>query len=319
MAAARPTSVIVALVANAGAAATKFVAFAFTGSSSMLSEAVHSVADTSNQVLLLVGHARARKPADPQHPFGHGRESYFWALLVAVLLFFGGSVISLREGYTRLRDPHEISSLGWAMAVLVVSLVLEAFALGKAVETANRTRRGSWWDYVRQTKDPENVVVLLEDSAACIGLLVALVGVGAASITGDPRYDAAGSLVIGGLLAVVAAVLAREMKSLLIGEAVSPGAAADVEEVLRLDPRVGSVVDIRTMALGAESILVTAHLDMQPDLSLVHIEQALAEIHHRIRGVLGPRTIVYLEPSGSRDAATPPSARRQRGSPDRWS
>ncbi len=297
MARTHPTSVVAALVANAGAAVAKLVAFAFTGSSSMFSEAVHSVADTSNQVLLLVGHARARRRPDPQHPFGHGRDGYFWALLVAVLLFFGGAVISLREGYTRLRHPHEISSLGWAIAVLVVAFVLEAFALGKAVETANRTRRGTWWDYVRQTKDPENVVVLLEDSAACFGLIVALIGVAAASLTGDPRYDAAGSLVIGVLLAIVAAVLAREMRSLLIGEAASSTDVAELKRLVRADQRVDSLLDLRTMTLGAQSILVTARLEMRPQLTLAQAEEALANIRDAVRDVLGPRTIVYLEPT----------------------
>jgi cation diffusion facilitator family transporter len=216
-------AIVAAFLANAGIAVAKFVGFAFTGAASMLAEAVHSVADTSNQGLLLLGGRRARRPATEQHPFGFGRERYFWSFVVAVVLFTAGALFALFEGEEKLRHPHELESAGWAVGILVVAVVLESFSLRTAVrESAHVKGEQSWWGFVRHAKVPELPVVLLEDVGALCGLVFALTGVGLAEVTGNPRFDALGSLAIGLLLAVIAIILAMEMKSFLIGEAAPP-------------------------------------------------------------------------------------------------
>src|SRR3954468_22304636 len=216
-------AIIAAFLANLGIALAKFVAFLITGSASMLAESIHSVADTGNQGLLFLGRKRSRKAPTEEHPFGFGTERYFWAFIVALVLFTLGSLFALYEGVQKLVDPKALDSPIWAFSVLGIAIVLEGLSLRTAHHEADPTRQGrTWWRFIRTTKSPELPVVLLEDVGALVGLLFALIGISLAEITGNPRWDALGSIGIGLLLGVIAVILAIEMKSLLIGEAVTP-------------------------------------------------------------------------------------------------
>lgn len=292
----RPVAVVFALFANLGIAVAKFFAFAFTGSGALLAEGIHSVADTANQGLLLLGHHRARRPADELHPFGYGQERYFWAFLVAVMLFAVGALFSLWEGIERIRHPHEIESLAWAIGVLTVAIGLESIALTKAMQEANREREGSWWHYIRTTKKPENAVVLLEDAAAQAGLVIALTGVLLAHFTGEARWDAAGSIGIGIVLAFVAVVLAVEMRSLLIGEAADEDEVEVIHEVLAGHPEIARVVELRTMHLGPTKILVAAHLEIADDRPAGEVARILDEAERRLAERLPRKVETYFEP-----------------------
>jgi cation diffusion facilitator family transporter len=213
-------AILAAFLANLGIALVKFVAFLFTGAASMLAESIHSVADTGNQALLALGGRSGRRAPTAEHPFGFGRERYFWAFLVAVVLFTLGSLFALFEGYEKLRHPHQIESPGWAFGALLVAIALESWSLRTAVHEAGKVRAGqSWWAFIRRSKSPELPVVLLEDVGALLGLGCALIGVSLAVVTGQSRFDAVGSIAIGLLLGVIAVVLGTEMRSLLIGEA----------------------------------------------------------------------------------------------------
>jgi cation diffusion facilitator family transporter len=225
-------AVVTALVANLGIATAKFVAAGITGSAAMLAEGVHSVADSGNQILLLIGRKRARQAPSALHPFGHARERYVYAFLVAVVLFTVGGLYALYEGYRKITDSHPLTSPTIAMAVLLIAMALEGYALRTAVREANRTRgtRG-WFRFVRDARAPELPVILLEDSAALLGLIIALFGVGLTGLTGNGVFDAAATLCIGVLLAAIAALLAREITSLLVGEAATP------EQINRSTPR----------------------------------------------------------------------------------
>lgn len=297
---------VAALVANFGIACAKFVAFAFTASASMLAEGIHSVADTSNQALLLLGRRRARREPTPQHPFGYGRERYFWAFVVAIILFALGSLFSLFEGVEKLRHPHEISSLGWAIGVLVVAIAFESVALTMAVREANRQRGdGSWWGFIRRAKAPEVPVVLLEDTGAMLGLVVALVGVVLAETTGDPRFDATGSLAIGALLGVIAIVLAVEMKSLLIGEAASPGHIRTIREMIVSDPDLVELLSLRTLHLGPDQLLVAAKVRLRDELTFGDVAASIDRMVGRIRERVPGAEAVYVEPDQRMDEDIP--------------
>src|SRR3954453_21023867 len=215
-------AVFAALLANLGIAVAKFVGFFFTRSSSMLAEGVHSLADTGNQLLLLLGGHRAKKKPTPIHPFGYGRERYFWGFVVSIVLFALGSVFAIFEGVEKLLHPHELESPQWAIGILLVAIVLEASSFRTAVKESNPLRRGSSWaEFIRRSKAPELPVLLLEDSGALIGLVIALIAIGLSVVTGSGMWDGVGSTLIGLLLGVIAVVLATEMKSLLIGESAS--------------------------------------------------------------------------------------------------
>ncbi len=216
-------AIIAALVANIGIAVAKFVGFLLTGAASLLAEALHSAADSGNQALLLLGGKKAKRRATAEHPFGYGRERYFWAFVVALVLFSLGGLFAIFEGIEKLRHPHELESVGIAIGILLVAIVLESYSLHTAVKEANHVRGDeSWWSFIRHSKSPELPVVLLEDTGAEVGLFLALTGVLLAHFTDEPRWDAAGSLGIGILLVVIAGILAVEMKSLLLGESASP-------------------------------------------------------------------------------------------------
>lgn len=290
-------AILAAMTANLGVAAAKFAAYAVTGSASMLAEGIHSLADTGNQLLLLLGYTRASRPPTPAHPFGYGRERYFWAFVVAVVLFTLGSLFALYEGWQKLRHPHELRSIGWAVGVLVVALALESLALRAALVEARKLRgRRSWWAFVRHAKSPELPVILLEDTGALIGLLIAGVGVGLAWLSGDPRWDAIGTLGIGVLLFAIAIVLAVEMQSLLIGEAAGPAAHREIEQALASHPFVHRLLHLRTQHLGPEELLVGAKLVCDPQLTLAELDVMIAEIELRIRTAVPAARVIYLEP-----------------------
>jgi cation diffusion facilitator family transporter len=290
-------AVVAALLANLGIAVAKFAGFLVTGASSMLAEAFHSVADTGNQTMLLFGSRLARREADHKHPFGHGRDRYFSAFLVAVLLFTLGSLLSLYEGYLKLRNPHELESPAVALLILVVALVLEGLSLRTAVRKANPLRGDQgWWSFIRTTKQPELAVVLLEDSAAELGLSMAFVGVGLAALTGDPLYDTLGTLAIGVLLAVVAIVLGIEMYSLLLGEAASPEEQKAIRDTIASTSGVARLTQLRTMHLGPEELLIVAQVELDPDLSADDAARVIDDAQDRLRTATPNARIVYLEP-----------------------
>jgi cation diffusion facilitator family transporter len=290
-------AVIAALLANLGIAVAKLVGFALTGSSSMLAEAFHSVADSGNQATLIVGGRVAERAPDRQHPFGHGRARFFAAFLVAVILFTLGSLFSLYEGYEKLRHPHELESAGVALAILLVALVLEGLSLRTAVREATPLRGDqSWWSFIRTTKKPELAVVLLEDTAAEAGLAFALAGVGLAALTGDPLWDALGTLAIGGLLAVVAAVLGFEMYSLLVGEAASPAEQAAIREAILSTDGVAKLVALRTMHLGPDDLLVVGGLEIERAQTAADTAAVIDAAQARVREALPSARVIYLEP-----------------------
>ena len=290
-------AVIAALLANLGIAAAKLVGFLLTGASSRLAEAFHSVADSGNQAMLIAGGRVAERGPDRQHPFGHGRVRYFAAFLVAVVLFTLGSLFSLYEGFEKLRHPHELESAGVAVAILVVALVLEGLSLRTAVREADPLRgQQSWWSFIRTTKKPELAVVLLEDTAAELGLSFALAGVGLAAVTGDAVWDALGTLAIGALLAVVAVVLGIEMYSLLVGEAASPEEQAAIRQAILSTGGVAGLVQLRTLHLGPEEVLVVGGLQLDREQSADDAARVIDQAEERVREALPKARIIYLEP-----------------------
>ncbi|HUF84991.1 MAG TPA: cation diffusion facilitator family transporter [Acidimicrobiia bacterium] len=300
-------AVIAAFLANFGIAIAKFVGFALTGAASLLAEAVHSVADTSNQGLLFLGGRRGQRPATPEHPFGYGRERYFWAFVVSVVLFLLGGLFALYEGVEKLRHPHEVESLPIAIAILLVAIVFESFALRTAVREASKVRgTESWWQFVRRSKSPELPVILLEDTGALLGLAFALSGVTLARITHEPRFDAVGSLAIGALLVVIAVILAMEMRSLLIGEAPSPKMQAEIERAINGANEVRRIIHIRTMHLGPDELLVAAKVDLDAP-SVPDVAKAIDVIEARVRAAVPIARVVYIEPDLYRSKAAAPA------------
>ncbi len=254
----------------------KFVGFLVTGSSSMLAESVHSVADSGNQALLLVGGRQAKKRADEDHPFGYGRERYFWAFVVALVLFSVGGLFSLYEGYHKLHEAEELTTPGVAIGILLFAIAAESFSFRTAIHES-RPLKGSqtWVTFIRRAKVPELPVVLLEDFAALVGLVLALAGVGLAVITGDPVWDAIGTVAIGVLLLVVAVILAFEMKGLLIGEGTDPASVASIRRALVDGQTVTRVIHVRTLHLGPDELLVAAKIAVAPQLALPEVAAAI--------------------------------------------
>ncbi|MBO0823220.1 MAG: cation diffusion facilitator family transporter [Actinobacteria bacterium] len=290
-------AVLAALGANLGIALTKFVAFAITGSASMLAEGVHSVADSGNQALLLVGRRRARREETREHPFGYGAERYFYAFLVAVVVFTVGAVFSGYEGIQRIRHPEKLTSPAVAFAVLGVAIVLEGFSLWNAVREAGPSRgRVSWLAFIRRSKAPELPAVLLEDVAALSGLLLALIGVTVATLTHDDRYDAAGSIAIGVLLGCVAVVLAIEMKSLLIGESASPGMQAAIVAAIESGPDAQRVIHLRTLHIGPDTLLVAAKIAVRRDDTASGVAASIDAAERRVRAAVPIAALIFLEP-----------------------
>ncbi|MGH3616052.1 MAG: cation diffusion facilitator family transporter [Pseudonocardia sp.] len=290
-------AVVTALFANLGIAIAKFVAWTITGASSMLAEAVHSLADTSNQALLLLGGRRARRAATPAHPFGYGRSRYIYAFIVSIVLFSIGGLFALYEGYHKLSEPGGLVSPLIAVGVLSVAIIFESYALWTAVQESNKIRgASSWVEFVRRAKAPELPVILLEDVGALVGLVFALLGVGLSALTGNPVWDAVATLGIGVLLVVIAIILAVETKSLLLGEA---GTAQDVERIqaaLRAEPLVERIIHLRTMHLGPDELLVAAKIAVSHDDTAGEIARGIDAAEQRIRSAVPIATLIYLEP-----------------------
>lgn len=305
------TVIYAALAGNAAIAVTKFVAAGFTGSSAMLSEAVHSVVDTGNQGLLLLGIARSRKPPDAQHPFGHGMEVYFWAFVVAILIFGLGSGISFYEGFHQLASPHPVTSFTINYIVLALALVFEGTAWTFAFREFNRFRgKHSLIHAVRQSKDPTVFTVLFEDSAAMLGLLVALAGLLATQFLGLVWADAAASLGIGVILALTAAGLAWETKSLLTGEAAARGTIEEIRRMAQSEPAVRAVDHLRSIHLGPENVLVAMGLDFASRTSFAETTRTVSLLRERIETRFAEVSEVFIEiRSGDRPGEEAPDTR----------
>lgn len=299
---------IAALAANLGIAATKFTAFAFTGSASMLAESAHSVADSGNQALLLIGRRRAAREETEEHQFGFGAERYFYAFIVALVLFTVGSLFSLYEGYDRIRHPEHVTSPAVAFGVLFVAIALESFSLRTAVRESRQARGSvSWGGFIRRAKAPELPVVLLEDMAALAGLIFALAGVSLATATGDARWDGAGSLAIGVLLGCVAAILAVEMKSLLIGESASTDTERRIVAAILDGPEVNDVIHLRTMHVGPDTLLVAAKIAVAGSDSAASIAAGIDAAERRTRAAVPIARHIFLEPDLLREGRLDPA------------
>jgi cation diffusion facilitator family transporter len=297
-------AILAALLANLGIATAKFIGFLVTRASSMLAESIHSVADSGNQALLLLGGARARRPADDEHQFGYGRERYFWSFIVAQVLFVLGGVFSLYEGIEKLRHPHELESPMWAVGILLVAIALEAFSFRTAVvESRPAKRDASWVQFVRRSKSPELPVVLLEDLGALVGLVLALTAIGLAAITGDSLWDGLGTISIGALLLVIAVVLAIEMKSLLIGEAASDEDEHAIRSAIGAHSTVRHLINLRTQHLGPDELLVAAKVEFDGTLPLRELAAALAAVEADIRRAVPTARRVFVEPDIRRAVA----------------
>jgi cation diffusion facilitator family transporter len=298
-------AVLAAFAANLGIATVKFIAFAITSSTSMLAEAVHSVVDSGNQLLLMIGGKRSQRAATPQHPFGYGRDRYVYGFLVALMLFSAGGLFALYEGVQKIIHPHPLESPIVAYLVLAVAIVLESFSLRTAVhESAPLKGQSTWYEFVRRAKVPELPVVLLEDIAALTGLMFALFGVAMAEITGNTRWDGVGTIAIGLLLITVACILVVETKSLLLGESASPEKVAAIISNLTGDG-VDRVIHLRTLHLGPEELLVAGKLAMPPSADLGDISAAINAAEERVRAAVPEARVIYLEPDVDRGGDVP--------------
>jgi len=298
------TAIVAALSANLAIAVAKLVGFVITGSSALLAESVHSFADSGNQVLLLVGGKRAQREADERHPFGYGRDRYFYAFVVALVLFSLGALFAVYEGVEKIRHPHQLATPAVAIGILLFAILAEAFSFRTAIREARPAKAdASWASYVQHAKSPELPVVLLEDLAALIGLLLALVGVALALVTGEPRWDGVGTLAIGVLLGVVALVLAVEMKGLLIGEAASHSAVDAIRTALVDGTSVLRVIHLKTLHLGPDELLVAAKISVAPGLALPAVARAINDAEARVRAVEPLARQLYLEPDLDRTPA----------------
>ncbi|ASU56510.1 MULTISPECIES: cation diffusion facilitator family transporter [Nocardiopsis] len=300
-------AVVTALCANLGIAATKFVAYLLTGSSSMMAESIHSVADSSNQALLLIGGKRARRGATEEHPFGYGRERYVYAFMVAIVLFSLGGLFALYEAWHKISHPEPITSWQWVpVAVLLVAIVLESFAMRTAVKESNAVRgKAGWVQFVRRSKSPELPVILLEDAGALLGLVFALAGVGLTLITGDGLWDGLGTAAIGVLLVVIAVVLAVEVKSLLIGESATSENVRAIRRAIESVEDIDRLIHMRTQHVGPEELLVAAKVAVDAHDDAGRITRAINEAEERIRTAVPIATLVYIEPDLFRGGASP--------------
>ena len=290
-------AIIAAFVANLGIAVAKFVGFLITGSAGLLAEAGHSLADTGNQGLLMLGGRRGKRPADRAHPFGYGPERYFWSFVVALVLFSMGGLFALYEGIQKVRSPHEVDNAIAAYLILGLSIGLESFSLRTAMKEANHVRgTRSWWQFITTAKAPELPVVLLEDVGAEAGLVFALFGLTMAEITGNPRWDAVGSIAIGVLLIAIAIVLAVEMKGLLIGEAASDEHLEAIQRAINDAPNVNGLIHLRTMHLSPDQLLVAAKIDYDHSLTVDQLAAAIDDTEAHLRAAVPIADLIYIEP-----------------------
>jgi cation diffusion facilitator family transporter len=296
-------AILAALAANLGIAVTKFGAYAISGSTSMLAESIHSVADSGNQVLLLIGGRRARRDATAEHPFGYGRLRYLYSFLVAVVLFVVGGLFSVYEGVHKFRHPEPIDHPLVPFTVLLIAIGLETFSLRTAMREANPLRGGeTWWQFIRRAKSPELPVVLLEDTAALVGLVLALCGVTLAVVTDNGRWDGAGSMAIGVLLLVVAVVLGVETQSMLVGEGARPDVVEAIRTALEEEPSVTRVIHLRTMHIAPDQLLVAAKIGVRHDATGAGIAAAIDAAESRVRTAVPIASLIYLEPDLDREA-----------------
>ncbi len=295
--------VLAALLGNSAIAVAKFVGFFVTGSSSMLAEAIHSVADSGNQGLLLWGGKAAKKEADEEHQFGYGRERFFWAFVVALVLFLVGSGFALYEGIEKIRHPHEIDNAIVAYCILGFGIFAEGFALRTAVVESKHVKRSdeSWWQFVRNTRVPELAVVLLEDIGAMLGLIIAIVSVFIADTFDAPVWDGIGTLSIGILLFLIAVVLIIEMRSMLLGEGAQPAKMKAIRGAIEDTPGVKSIIHLRTQYLGPEELLVGAKLEFDADLDTAGLADRVDAVEANVRKVAPHARPMYIEPDLHRE------------------
>lgn len=304
-------AILAAFLANMGIALAKFIAWFISGSASMLAEAIHSVADSGNQLLLMLGGRRAKKRADREHPFGYGRERYVYAFVVSIILFSVGGLFSIYEGVDKLTHPHELTNYWIPIAVLLIAIGLESYSLRTAIRESNlvRARGQSWVSFVRHAKAPELPVVLLEDIAALTGLVFALFGVGMTWLTGNPVFDAIGTLMIGTLLILVAITLGIETKSLLVGEGATDADHDRIVGAITAGHEAEKLIHLKTLYLGPDELLVAAKLGFAPDRAFADVAVDIDRIETRVREAVPTARVIYLEPDIYRpgDDPTPPT------------
>lgn len=291
-------AVVAALLANLGIAIAKFVGFGITGSASMLAESIHSVADSGNQGLLLLGGRRAGRRPDEDHPFGYGRERYFWAFIVALVLFSLGGAFAIAEGVSKIRHPHELTSPEVAIGILLLAVLLESWSFRTAIIEAQQERgETGWWAFIRRSKSPELPIVVLEDFGALVGLVIALTAVATSLVTDNALWDGIGTLAIGVLLTAIAIVLAIEMKSLLMGETVSDAVDATIRTAIELDPAVEGLIHMRTQHLGPDQLLIGAKVSFASGLSTAELAATVDRLEANVRGaVRADKLFIYVEP-----------------------
>ena len=290
-------AILAALGANLGIAVAKFIGWLVSGSSSMLAESVHSLADTSNQALLLLGGRKAKKLADAEHPFGYGRERYVYAFVVSIILFSIGGVFSLYEGIEKITHPHALENAAVPIVILLIAIGLEAFSFRTAIVESNHVRgKQGWIQFIRRAKAPELPVVLLEDFAALIGLVLALAGVGLTVLTGNPIFDAIGTICIGVLLVLVAIVLGIETKSLLVGEGATVEDSERIRDAINAHDQVESLIHMKTLYLGPDELLVGAKVAFGRTQRLSDVATAINELETAIRETVPAARVIYIEP-----------------------
>jgi len=291
-------AIIAAFLANMGIALAKFIAWFFSGSASMLAEGIHSVADSGNQLLLLLGGRKAKKRADSEHPFGYGRERYVYAFVVSIILFSVGGLFSIYEGVDKLTHPHELENVWVPLTVLLIAIGLESFSLRTAIRESNLVRKKgeSWVGFIRHAKAPELPVVLLEDVAALIGLVFALLGVGLTTITGNSVFDAIGTLMIGTLLIVVAITLGIETKSLLVGEGATDADHRKIVKAITSGPEVEHLIHVKTLYLGPDELLVAAKLGFAADKLFADVAAEIDIVEADERAAVPDVRAIYFEP-----------------------
>jgi len=297
-------AIVAAFFANLGIAVAKLVGFFVTGASSMLAESVHSFADSGNQGLLLWGGRAAKKAPDDEHQFGYTRERYFWSFVVALVLFTLGSLFAIFEGVEKIRHPHELDSLGVAIGILVLGIVLEGWSFRTAIREARPYKgRSTWTAFIRHSRTPELPVVLLEDLGALIGLCLALGAIGMSEFTGDPVWDGIGTLSIGVLLGVIAIILAIEMRSLLIGEGATRADMTKIRQAIESAPHVTDLIHIRTQHLGPEDLLVACKVHFDEGLTVAELAAAIDGVEVRVREQVPYARPMYIEPDISRSSS----------------
>lgn len=290
-------AIIAAFLANMGIAITKLIAWAFSGSSSMLAESVHSLADSGNQILLLIGGKRAKKAATKQHPFGYGRVRFVYAFVVSIILFSVGGVFSIYEGVSKLQHPHPLEVWWLPMVVLTIAIVLESFSLRTAIKESNPLRgNASWVQFIRHAKAPELPVVLLEDVAALLGLVFAFFGVGLTVLTHNSLFDAIGTILIGLLLVAVAIVLGTEVKSLLVGEGASDEDVEKIENALVDVKNIERIIHMKTLYLGPDEFMIGAKVGVPGNMTVRELAVVVDAAERRIRAAVPAARIIYIEP-----------------------